>query len=314
MSAQDYYQVLGVSRDADADAIKQAFRAKARKLHPDVSDDPQAGKKFSELNAAYEVLSDPEKRGKYDRLGHERYVSGMPEQQARAQDVDFGDLGSIIDAMFGGGGGGGFGSGFGGFRSQPGGASAQHRRPAPRGKDVHLGLRVSLHDVYVGATKTLSVPSGDGYKSIEVKVPKAIKSGATLRLKGQGLSSPMQGGRAGDLLVRIQIERDPRFVRLDDTLDLTADLPLSIAEATLGAKVDVPTIEGKVVTLTIPPGTASESRFRIAGHGLAGADGARGNLYAKVRIVPPSGARISEALRDELEKMLGSGDSAKVSD
>ena len=111
--SQSYYDILGVARDADGDSIKSAFRAKARKLHPDVSDDPDAGKKFSELNEAYEVLSDPEKKAKYDRLGHERFVSGMSDQHVRAQDVDFGDLGSIIDAMFGGGMGGGFG-GFGG--------------------------------------------------------------------------------------------------------------------------------------------------------------------------------------------------------
>jgi curved DNA-binding protein len=298
MPAGDYYQILGVDNGADAEAIKKAFRAKARQLHPDVSKDPDAGKKFSELNAAYEVLSDPEKKAKYDRLGHARYVSGMPEQQARAQDVDFGDLGSIIDAMFGGGGGG-----FGGFQTQQGGARTQHRRPAAKGKDLHLGLRVSLDDVYHGATKTLSVPSGEGYKSIEVKVPMGVKSGAKLRLQGQGLPSPMQGGRAGDLMVRIEVERDARFTRIDDGLDLSTDLPLSIAEATLGAKVDVPTIEGKVVTLTIPPATISESRFRIGGHGMRDTGGKRGDLFAKVRIVPPSGAEISEALRAELEKL-----------
>ena len=299
MSAIDYYRVLGVEQNADEDAIKKAFRAKARKLHPDVSKDPDAGKKFSELNEAYEVLSDPEKRSKYDRLGHDRYVSGMPEQHVRAQDVDFGDLGSIIDAMFGGGGGGGFG----GFGGQAAGPRTHHRRPAPKGKDLHLGLRVSLHDVHVGATKTISVPRGDGYRSIEGKVPRGVKSGAKLRLQGQGLPSPMQGGRAGDLFVSMQVERDPRFQRVDDGLDLVADLALSIAEATLGAKVDVPTIDGKVVTLTIPPSTVSESRFRIGGHGLAGAHGERGDLYAKVRIVPPSGAEITESLRAELEKL-----------
>ena len=298
MSTQDYYQVLGVNKNADEDAIKKAFRAKARQLHPDVSKDPDAGKKFSELNEAYEVLSDTEKRSKYDRLGHERYVSGMPEQHVRAEDVDFGDLGSIIDAMFGGAGGG-----FGGFRTQGAGPRTHQRRPAPKGKDLHLGLRVSLHDVHVGATKMISVPRGDGFRSIEVKVPKGVKSGAKLRLQGQGLPSPMQGGRAGDLFVSIQVERDPRFQRIDDGLDLIVDLPLSIAEATLGAKVDVPTIDGKVVTLTIPPATVSESRFRIGGHGLGGGAGTRGDLFAKVRIVPPSGAEISDALRTELEKL-----------
>ena len=304
MSARNYYDILGVNKAADASEIKSAFRAKARKLHPDVSDDPDAGKKFSELNEAYEVLSDSEKKSKYDRLGHERYVSGIPEQHARAQDVDFGDLGSIIDAMFGGG-FGGSASGFGGFGGQPGGARSHTRRPPPKGKDLQLGLHVTLHDVYNGAAKTISVPSGDGYKSIDVKVPRGVKSGAKLRLQGQGLPSRMAGGPSGDLFVRIQVEKDPRFTRIDESLDLSTDLPLSIAEATLGAKVDVPTIEGKVVTLTIPPATASESRFRVTGHGLAGPDGKRGNLYAKVRIVPPSGAQVSEALREELEKLKG---------
>ncbi len=299
MSTGDYYQMLGVSKDADADAIKKAFRAKARQLHPDVSKDPDAGKKFSALNEAYEVLSDPEKRAKYDRLGHDRFVSGMPEQHARAQDVDFGDLGSIIDAMFGGGFGSRAGGGFGGF----GGARATAHRAPPKGQDLHRGLRVSLHDVHVGATKTVSVPRGDGFTSIDVKIPKGVKSGAKLRLQGQGLPSPVQGGRNGDLFVRLDIARDPRFERLDDGLDLVSELPLSIAEATLGAKIDVPTIDGKVVTLTIPEGTASGSKFRIRGHGLAKGDGHRGDLFVRVRIVPPSGAEISDTLREALQQV-----------
>lgn len=304
MSTHDYYQVLGVEKSADDETIKKAFRAKARQLHPDVSKDPDAGKKFSELNEAYEILSDKDKRARYDRLGHDRFVSGMPEQHARAEDVDFGDLGSIIDAMFGGGGGGFGGGGFGGFRTQGGPTTRTHqRRAAPKGKDLHLALRVSLHDVHVGATKTISVPRADGLRSIEVKVPRGVKSGAKLRLQGQGLPSTMAGGRDGDLFVSIQVERDPRFQRVDDGLDLIADLPLSIAEATLGGKVDVPTIDNRVVTITIPPATVSESRFRVAGHGLAGPDAKRGDLFAKVRIVPPSGAQISEALRSELEKL-----------
>jgi len=302
MGARDYYRLLEVEKNADDEAIKKAFRAKARQLHPDVSQDPDAGKKFSELNEAYEVLSDAQKRSKYDRLGHDRYVSGMPEEHVRAQDVDFGDLGSIIDAMFGGG--GSRSGGFGGFGAQGGSARTHQRRAPVKGKDLRLGLRVSLHDVHMGATKTISVPRGDGYRSIEVKVPKGVKTGAKLRLQGQGLISPMQGGRMGDLFVSIQVERDDRFQRVDEGLDLVVDLPLSIAEATLGAKVDVPTIEGRVVTLTVPESTVSESRFRIGGHGLDSADGKRGDLYAKVRIVPPSGAEISDSLRSELEKLV----------
>jgi curved DNA-binding protein len=307
MSSSDYYQVLGVSQNADMDQIKQAFRAKARKLHPDVSDDPDAGKKFSELNEAYEVLSDSEKRAKYDRVGHEQFVSGRPAGYASSQEVDYGDLGSIIDAMFGrssGRAGGGFPTGFGG------GASRQ-RRPI-RGQDIRVSLKVSLSDVHLGSSKRISVPSDGAYKSIEVKVPQGIKAGGKLRLKGQGMSSPMNDGQPGDLFVMIHIDKDPRFTRVDDGLDLTVDLPLSIAEATLGDKVEVPTIDGKVVMLTIPPATASESRFRIGGHGLSKGK-KRGDLYAKVRIVPPSGAQLTDSLREALTQMRDSAISAPQS-
>lgn len=303
MSNTDYYQVLGVDKSADADQIKSAFRAKARKLHPDVSDDPDAGKKFSELNEAYEVLSDPEKKAKYDQLGHDRYVSGRPAEYASAQDIDFGDLGSIIDAMFGGAGRRG-GGGFGGFGGHAGGQGRTRSRQPARGQDLRVRLHVSLSDVHFGASKRISVPNSDGsYKSIEVKIPKGIKSGGKLRLKGQGLSSPVDGGQPGDLYVNIHVDKDPRYARIDDGLDLQVELPLSIAEATLGGKVEVPTIDGKVVTLSVPPATSSESKFRIAGHGLASADGKRGDLYAKVRIVPPSGAQLTQSLRDALEEM-----------
>jgi curved DNA-binding protein len=288
-----YYDTLGVSRNADADAIKSAFRAKARKLHPDVSDDPDAGKKFSELNEAYEVLSDLDKRSKYDQLGHERFVSGMSGQHVRAQDVDFGDLGSIIDAMFGGG----MGGGFGGARSAS--AHAQ-RRGGVKGRDLNLGIRVTIEDVHHGATKSISVPRGNRYASIEVQVPAGVKNGAKLRLQGQGLPSPMQSGPSGDLFVKIQVDQGGKFERIDDSLDVVTELPLSIAEATLGARVDVRTLDEKTVTLTIPEGTASESRFRIRGHGLNGPNGTRGDLYVKVRIVPPSGADLTDALREAL--------------
>lgn len=291
--SQSYYEILGVARDADAESIKSAFRAKARKLHPDVSDDPDAGKKFSALNEAYEVLSDQEKRSRYDRLGHERFVSGMSDQHVRAQDVDFGDLGSIIDSMFGGG----MGGGFGGFGGSPGGS---HRRAPMKGKDLHLGLRVNLQDIHLGATKTISVPRGDGYTSIEVQVPRGVKHGGKLRLKGQGFPSPMQGGRAGDLFVQVQLDPGGAYSRVDDTLDVLTEVPLSIAEATLGAKVDVRTLDERVVTLTIPEGTASGSKFRVRGHGLQDGSGTRGDLYVIVRIVPPSGSDISEALREAL--------------
>ncbi len=312
MSNQDYYQVLGVSKNADADQIKQAFRNKARKLHPDVSDDPDAGKKFSALNEAYEVLSDAEKKAKYDQLGHQQYVSGQPAGFGGSQHVDFGDLGSIIDSMFGGSRGGagprsgGFGGGFGG----PHARARQPQRP-PRGQDVRVSLNVSLREVHAGGSKVISVPSGDGYKSLDVKIPKGVKSGGKLRLKGQGHPSPAPSGQPGDLFVVIHVQRDPQFERIEDGLDLAVELPLSIAEATLGGKIDVPTIEGKIVTLSVPPATPSESKFRIGGHGLASAAGTRGDLYAKVRIVPPSGAELTDTLREALESMNDSQAASK---
>jgi len=297
MPSNDYYQEIGVSKSADADQIKQAFRAKARKLHPDVSDDPDAGTKFSQLNEAYEVLSDPEKRAKYDRVGHQQFVSGRPAGYASAQDMDYGDLGSIIDAMFGGSragprGGRGYSSGFG--HHQPPRARPQ------KGQDLKIGLRVSLSDIHTGATKLISVPKDGSYKSIEVKVPKAIKPEGKLRLRGQGMASPTPGGQPGDLIIQMHIEKDPNFIRLDDGLDLQVELPISIAEATLGGKADVRTIDQQSITLTIPVGMASESKMRIPKHGLADADGTRGDLFVKVRIVPPSGAEISESLREAL--------------
>jgi len=306
MSTRNYYEVLGVSKDADADQVKQAFRAKARKLHPDVSDDPDAGKKFSQLNEAYEVLSDPDKRARYDQLGHDRFVSGQPAGHASAQDVDFGDLGSIIDAMFGRS-GSGFGGGF-------GSGHPRARRSAPRGQDLRVSLRVSLNDVHVGASKQLSVPTESGDKSIEIKIPKGVKTGGKLRLKGQGLASPAKGGASGDLFVMIHVEQDPRFTRIDEGSDLQIDLPLSIAEATLGAKVEVPTIDGKVVMLTIPPATNSESRFRIGGHGLASSKGKKGDLYAKIKIVPPSGAELTDSLREALTQMKSLSQSTDLPD
>jgi curved DNA-binding protein len=305
MSTPDYYQVLGVSRSADSEEIKQAFRAQARKLHPDVSDDPDAGKKFSQLNEAYEVLSDNDKKSKYDRVGHEQYVSGRPAGYAQAQDVDYGDLGSIIDAMFGGGQGrrgqstggfGGFGSGFGPKRA------AKPRQV--RGQDIRIALRVSLSDVHNGSTKQISVPSDGTYKTIDVKVPMGMKPGGKLRLKGQGAPSPTPGGEAGDLFVVIHIDEDPRFKRVDEGLDLQIELPLNIAEATLGSKVEVPTIGGKVVMLTVPPSTASGSRFRVHSQGLSSATSKPGDLFVKVKIVPPSGAELSDSLRAALGELL----------
>ncbi len=304
MPSNDYYQEIGVSKNADADQIKQAFRAKARKLHPDVSDDPEAGTKFSKLNEAYEVLSDPEKKAKYDRLGHQQFVSGRPAGYTSAQDMDFGDLGSIIDAMFGGNRAGGSRATSRGGRGFSGGFGHQPQRARPqRGQDLKIGLRVSLHDIHTGATKLISVPKNGSYQSIEVKVPKALKPEGKLRLRGQGMASPTPSGQPGDLIIQMHIEKDPMFTRINDGLDLQVELPISIAEATLGGKIDVQTIDKQSIALSIPPATASESKMRIPKHGLAGPDGTRGDLFVKVRIVPPSGAQISETLREALVEL-----------
>lgn len=267
MESRDYYEVLGLSRDADADDIKKAYRRLAREHHPDVNKAPDAQQTFSEIQEAYAVLSDQAKRAQYDRFGRTGVGAGA-RTGGHHVEMDMEDLGSVFDAFFGGG--GGQGEPFGGFRSRGSTRAAQPR-------EVERDFEIDFETAARGGKRSISIGQDGQTRSIDVTVPKGVKDGAKLRVR--------KAFGDADLILRVRIARHPLYKR--DGLDLILDLPLTIAEAALGAKVPVPTLEGPV-DLTIPPGAKGGSRLRLKGRGITDAKGAVGDLYAVVRIVTPS--------------------------
>jgi DnaJ-class molecular chaperone len=276
---RDYYEVLGVSRDASEADIKKAYRKLARQHHPDRNPgDKQAEVRFKEVQEAYDVLSDKTKRTQYDRFGFAgaagagqgpfRPGAGAGPGGFEFQGVSPEDLESILGA-FGGDLGGMFGRG----RARGRGRAA---RPA---ESVEAEVAIPFLRAAQGGTVSLSV---DG-REIDVKVPAGVEEGKKLRLAGQG-----PGG--GDLLVRIKIEPHPYFRR--EGHDIIVEVPIGISEAVLGTKVDVPTLEGTHLTVKVPPGTSSGSRLRLRGKGIAG-----GDQYVEIKIVAP---KVTDARSREL--------------
>jgi curved DNA-binding protein len=268
---RDYFKVLGVERGADAETIKRAFRKLARQYHPDVNPgDASAEARFKEISEAYEVLSDPEKRRRYEQFG--QYWSQMGGQGGGAGfDVDFGRYGSFDDFIndllgrFGGAAGGGFGGGFpggfgggfpGGFGSGfPGGAA----RSAPVNLDAEATLTLSYGDAFRGCERTLAVND----ERVEVRIPAGVKPGGRLRLKGKGNLQPGTG-RRGDLYLQIELQAHPIW-RLDGD-QLRAELPLSLDELALGGDVVVATPDGEA-TVQVPPGMTLGRSLRLKGKG-----------------------------------------------
>ncbi|MBC8355342.1 MAG: J domain-containing protein [Planctomycetes bacterium] len=290
----DYYKVLSVSREASAADIQKAYRKLARKYHPDVNpDDAAAKRKFQEIQKAYEVLNDSEKREMYDRYGSSfesmggggpggggwQGHSGGPGGQA---EVDF-------SQFFGDGAQGGFEGGFGDIFRQFGGgrASAPRRaRQRPRkGADLKHQLDIPFNTAVTGGEARINVQRPDGkVEEIAVMIPPGIEDGKTIRLRGQGEPSPTGGAAAGDILITVKAAGHPYFRRRGNNLEV--DVPVTLAEAGLGGKIDVPTPKG-VITLTIPPGTSSGKRLRVKGHGVQ-SKGNSGDMYAEIQIVLPS--------------------------
>ena len=282
--SKDLYSVLGVSRSASQDEIRNTYRKLARKLHPDVNPgDADAERRFKEISAAYTVLSDEEKRGLYDEFGDVALQAGFDAEKARQYKsmgggvpFDFGDWSSSTFHDF---------SGSGGFEDLLGSIfGSRFRRQAQRprrGADLRAELTIDLPTAIRGGAQAISV----GGKHVDVKLPAGVKDGQQLRLSGLGQPGP---AGAGNLYVTIRVAEHPHFRREGD--DLHLDLPITVAEAVTGGKVDVPTPQGEV-TLTVPAGSQSGRKLRLKGLGIGG-----GNLYVHLQVVVPTGN--AEALRD----------------
>jgi DnaJ-class molecular chaperone len=302
---RDPYQVLGVQKDASPQAVKSAFRKLAKKLHPDANkDDKKSSERFSELNAAYEIVGDEAKRKAFDR--GEIDAEGKPRFQGFGGGAGaggpraggFGQDGGFETFSWGGGGpqgggraaGGGFGGGiddllrgmFGAGGAAGGGRRTQFEPEdfggAEQGRDFSGAVTITLAEAAQGTMRRVHLPTG---KEIEVRIPPGLANGQTIRLKGQGLMGP---GGSGDALITVTITPHSVFEREGQNLRL--NLPITLYEAVLGAKVRVPTLDG-AVELAIPPGTSSGRIFRVKGKGMPGK--AAGDLYATVRIVLPEG-------------------------
>ena len=300
---RDYYETLGVGRDASDAEIKKAFRKLARRYHPDVAKDKDiAEEKFKAINEAYEVLSDPEKRRKYDTLGPEweqRSAAGAGAGAGGfggfggfqdAGDVHFEGTGfsDFFESLFGQRArGGGFGAG-GGF----GGGAGTHRAPRTQpGADIEADILISLEEAMHGSQRSIKFnrPSADGSppttKSVKIKIPKGVSEGQRIRIAKMGQPG-LNGGAPGDLYLRVRLERHPDFHV--EGHDLIHDLRLAPWEAVLGTTVPIRSLHGDT-KIKIPPGSEANTEFRLRGKGLPKDSGDEfGDLYARVVIVPPT--------------------------
>ena len=306
---RDYFKVLGVERGADADTVKRAFRKLARQFHPDVNPgDKSAEAKFKEISEAYEVLSDPDKRRRYEQFG--QYWNQAGSGGMGGVDVDFGRYGNFDDFIndllgrFGGPGGpGGMGGGFGGFGSGfpgggfagagvPGGGFGGGGRPQPLNLDAEATISLSFAEAFRGTERTLAVND----ERVQVRIPAGVKPGSRLRLKGKGNLQPGTG-RRGDLYLNLQLQEHPVWSLDGD--QLKADLPLSLDELALGGEVRVATPDGDA-TVTVPAAMAVGRTLRLKGKGWP-SSGGRGDLLLSLTLKQP--ASYSEQERQLLEQL-----------
>jgi curved DNA-binding protein len=286
LSYTDYYEVLGVPRDADQDAIRRAYRKLAREYHPDLNSDSDAEERFKELGEAYEVLSDADKRERYDRLGarwretereapEESFEDFFAHQGFGDSRVEFGE--DLFEALFGGRGGRG------------------DRAGGPlRGRDREALLELSLEDALSGGRRRLTL---DG-REVSVNFPAGVRDGQLIRLAGQGQEG-RAGGPPGDLFLRVAMKPHPRFRRRGDD-DLDVDLPITPSEAALGTTVSVTTPTGSA-RVRVPAGSSSGRRLRLRGRGLPKRGGGNGDLHALVKIVVPK--ELSERERELYQEL-----------
>lgn len=300
MEYKDYYQTLGVKRDASQDDIKRAYRRLARKYHPDVSKEKDAEKKFQEVNEAHQVLQDPEKRKAYDQFGknweagHNFQPPPGWQQQGPRPGAGFdnnGDFSDFFSSVFGGG-----------ARSSRGGGG--YARAQTKGEDINASIQIPIEDAYHGANRslTLGVPElniqgtlATRKRTLNVKIPKGVTANQRIRLEGQG--GPGFGGApAGDLFLKVEFE--PHKLYSAQGKDLYIDLPIAPWEAALGATVNVPTLGG-TVDVKIPAGARSGQKLRLKGRGLPGKSA--GDQYAVLQLVAPKAD--SEEIRGLYEQL-----------
>ena len=321
MDYKDYYQVLGVPKDATDKQIKQAYRKLARKYHPDINPgDRGAETRFKEINEANEVLSDSEKRRKYDQLGanwqqYERYADAQPggfpgfegfhvefgQGPGGGASGGFSDFfktffggGIDLDEILGGAGGAGYRGGGrrGGF----------HSATPAKGRDVSATLQITLEEAYHGTQKRLSLQTGPATpdQQIEVKVPAGVGDGARIRVAGKGESGAM-GGPPGDLYLEVRLQQHHIYHRKGN--DLFVDIPVTVAEATLGAEIEIPTMGGRA-KIKVPSGSQSGRLMRLRGKGMPQLKGkGYGDLFAKLQVLTPT--ELSDRER-QLYEELGS--------
>ncbi len=317
-SSKDYYEILGVSRDADEKAIKSAFRRLARKYHPDVNpNDKEAERRFKQISEAYEVLRDPKKRAQYDRFGHlgdawRQAAAGAPGGWPGRSAADFefsgfgGNLDDILQDLLGG-------------RGEP----FSRARPR-RGQDVRAEIQLTLEEAFRGTTRDIALPiprtcptcggagifgqgsvctncRGSGHveqtKRLQVRIPPGVRTGSRVRVAGQGAPGP--SGQSGDLYLIPKVAPHALFKRQGDNLHI--EVPVTFPEAALGAEIEVPTLNGRV-TMKLPAGSSSGQRLRLAGRGMPRTrSGGNGDLYVRIRVTVPKG--LSEEERDLIKRL-----------
>jgi len=279
--SKSLYETLGVSESASADEIKKAYRKLARKYHPDINKDESAVDKFKEINGAYEVLSDAEKKSQYDQFGDQMFGGQNFHDFAQGQGSGV-DLDEILRQMFGGG--GGFSGGFGGVQGGFGGFGAPDL-------DITTRITVPFMTSIQGGKYSINVEG----KSFDIKIPAGIKSGETLRVRGKGKTHQ---GQAGDLLIKVEVADSPEYDRKGQDLYKTFDVPLK--EALFGGKIAIETPE-KEVSLKVPTNTKNGQKFRLKGKGIPDRKTAmKGDLYLIANVVLPD----IDTLDDDFKKVL----------
>jgi curved DNA-binding protein len=319
MEYRDYYQTLNVPRSASADEIKKAYRRLARKYHPDVSKEKNAEEQFKQVQEAYEVLKDPEKRAAYDQLGSNwkagqefrpppgfgggfEFRGGPRGQRSGDFDSSFSDF---FSSLFGGGGASPFGDG---GDAGPFGGGARARRGPRKGRDHHARIDIDLEEAFRGGTRTFELQrpelSNEGTlqmrkHTVKVNIPAGIGNGQQLRLAGQGEGSTT-GGSSGDLFLEVNIRPHKQF-KLEGR-DVTVTLPVAPWEAALGATVEVPTLGGPV-EMRIPAGAQSGQKLRLRGRGLPG--NPTGDEFVQLKVVlPPADSPQARALYEQMQKEM----------